>query len=131
MKTITKLIQITLLSVFFYSIGYARPPAIENRRWILEKFRDPQTKKEVYADEYHYLEFRNGHVSFSIDCNNCSKSYEFISRDSINFSGNELCTRKGCMEKDVIRVSYSGTYKIWIEGGYLIIRTKSWDHIYK
>ena len=131
MKSITKLIQITLLSVFFYSTGNARPPVIENRIWVLEKFRDTQTKKEVYADEYHYLEFRNGQVGFSIDCNNCSSSYEIISKDSINFLGNNLCTRKGCIEKDAIQVSYSGPYKIWFEGGYLIIRTIAWDHIYK
>lgn len=124
-------ILFTCMSLFFSISGYAHPPVIENRRWVLEKFRDPQSKKEMYADDYHYLEFRNGHVSFSIDCNNCSKSYEFISRDSINFFGNELCTRKGCMEEDVIRVSYSGTYKIWMEGSYLIIRTKAWDHFYK
>lgn len=109
MKTITKFIQITLLSVFFYSTGYARSPVIENRRWVLEKFRDLKIKKEVYVDEYHYLEFRNGYVSFSIDCNNCSSSYEFISKDSINIYGPPGCTRKGCMEKDAIRVSYSGT----------------------
>ncbi|MDP3913871.1 MAG: hypothetical protein Q8R96_09055 [Bacteroidota bacterium] len=131
MKTITKLIQITLLSMFFYSAGYARPPVIENRRWVLEKFRDPQTRKVLYPEEYHFLEFRNGQIEYTIDCNNCSRTYEFISKDSIDIYGPQVCTYKNCIEKDAMNITYSGTYKIWIEGSYLIIRTKAWDHIYK
>lgn len=131
MKIISKLLHTILMLVFLYSTGFASPPVIENRRWVLEKFRDSQTRKVLYPEEYHYLEFGNGQVGFSVDCNSCSRSYEFISKDSINIYGNELCTRKGCMEKDAIEVIYSGKYRIWIEGGHLIIRTKAWDHIYK
>jgi len=131
MKTISKLLQIFFLSMFFYSTADARPPIIENRRWVLEKFRDPQTRKVLYPEGYHFLEFSNGQIEFAIDCNNCSRSYEFVSKDSINIFGPQVCTRKNCIEKDAIEVTYSGKYKIWIERGYLIIRTKAWDHIYK
>ncbi len=131
MKTISKLSQTILLLIFLYAAGFASPPVIENRRWVLEKFRDPQTRKVLYPEGYHYLEFNNGQVSFSIDCNSCSKTYEFISKDSINIEGPLNCTYKNCIEKDAINLSYSGKYKIWVEGGFLIIRTRAWDHIYK
>lgn len=131
MKAIFIYLQITLVAIFFLSSKSLQKPKIENQTWVLFKIREPQTRKEIYVDEYHYLNFGNGHVSFRVDCNSCSDSVEFISKDSIYFYGNQMCTRKGCLEKDKINTSYSGKYRIWIEGSTLVIRTSEGDHIYK
>ena len=84
-----------------------------------------------YVEEYHYLEFRDGRVRFAIDCNACSAPYEFVSKDSIRIDGPAMCTKKGCLDRDAIRVVYNGKYKIWQEGVYLVIRTEEGDHFYK
>jgi len=105
--------------------------SLEGRTWVLEKFRDPRTREVLFPNEYHYLLFERGEVKFSIDCNRCSIPYKLISNDSINIYGSTGCTRKNCLKEDAIEVAYSGKYKIWKENGFLIIRTKGWDHIYK
>ena len=131
MRPLTLYIQTILICVSFFSIVNANPLVISNKEWVLFKIIDLQARKEIFVDEYHFLKFGNGRVSFKIDCNICSDSCEFISRDSIYFRGYPMCTRKGCFDTDKIKIAYSGKYKIWKEGSYLIIRTNEGDHVYK
>lgn len=131
MKHNSKYFLIIPILIFFSITGYTIHPVIENRVWVLEKFRDPQTGKEISVNEYHFLNFGKGIVSFNEDCNTCSDSCRFISKDSIYFYGEPICTRKGCLKDDLIKIYYSGTYKIWKEDHYLIIRTPEGDHIYR
>ncbi|WP_162231184.1 hypothetical protein [Sunxiuqinia dokdonensis] len=97
----------------------------------MDKITNLETKRTQFIDEYHYLEFRDGRLRFAIDCNGCSTPYEFVSKDTVQIDGPAMCTRRGCPERDVIRIEYDGKYKIWRQGMYLVIRTGKDDHFYK
>lgn len=128
---LSSIIWFTLTGLLMCLNGFSQNPLIENRRWVLDKISDPETGKVQYVEEYHYLEFRGGSVSFAIDCNSCSAPYEFVSKDTVQIEGPGMCTRKGCLERDVIRVEYNGKYKIWRKGMYLVVQTENGDHFYK
>ena len=132
-KTMTPLIRFFLTFTFFLLTAqvFSQSPLIENRRWVLDKITNLETKRTQFIDEYHYLEFRGGRVRFAIDCNICSQPYAFVSVDTIHIEGPTMTTKKGCLERDVIRIKYDGKYKIWRQGMYLVIRTGKEDHFYK
>ncbi|WP_235934169.1 hypothetical protein [Sunxiuqinia indica] len=85
----------------------------------------------IFVDEYHYLEFREGRVRYSIDCNKCSSPYEFVTKDTILIEGPPMCTRKGCLEKDDFQITFDGQYKIWQQGLYLVIQNDNEIYYYK
>ena len=127
-------VQFFFVPLFFMMIAgnvFSQQHMIENRKWELEKFRDSKSGRMTFVDEYHYLEFRDERVFYSIDCNRCSSPYQFVSKDTIQVEGPPMCTRKGCLEKDAFSVTYDGKYKIWRQGIYLYIRTKNGDLVYR
>lgn len=121
---------INLVSIFFCLLEHLDQADIENRRWVLEKIIDLQSGTVVCVEEYHYLEFRNDRIIFSEDCNVCSAPYQFISKNEVSIDIS-MCTRKNCINKDAIRVSYIGKYSVWIERDSLIMQSGNWDYVYK
>lgn len=130
MKLVIQIFLVVTMLVLFEQ-SFSQNPFIENKRWVLYKIDKLPAKTTQYVEEYHYLEFRDGRVSFAIDCNSCSAPYEFLSKDTVHIKGPVMCTRRGCLDTDAIRITYNGQYKIQQKGMYLIIRTEYGDHFYK
>lgn len=101
MKTIFKFSVI----IFLFS-SFTTPSFLLNREWVLFKIRKERPHQLILVDEHHYLKFDKEKVYFNIDCNACSDSFKIVAEDRIYFSRSALCTRKGCLERDKIKISY-------------------------
>lgn len=131
MKHLIKILLLTFIYIFSCQEDHAQPHEIENRKWILEQIKENETGKIKMVDEYHFLELKDGRLHFLIDCNRCSMPYHFVGGDSISIGGLMNCTRRNCIEKDSIKIDYSGKHKIWLQDGYLVFRTMDREYTYK